>query len=156
METKNSGLRSPQTERGAETSFEKLLESMIESSQHPQPAPAKRQDGFRRKFHWLLAPLLLSKSAAHMELPQQRRRLAKLPLFLSLVFLGGVLLGTIFGYYWGKIKGFSPPFEIIEREGEIIEPLYVPGREESLDPLHLAALKNFPRFHYAVAEKISL
>lgn len=128
-----------------EESLEKLLEEIIGSVQTtPSPVPSLSEDK--------ISPILFEKEKS------KRSKFPLLPLFLSIVFLGGVFLGTIFGFYWGKTQRVDSPaisFEELDAKitgllnqiqeiydkitpitppGEVIEPLEPPQGVEQLAP----------------------
>lgn len=126
-----------------------LLQEIIAASSLLSPDTTshhKRDSGF-----------LYEKSAA----PRRLKR-PFLPLSCSIALLGGIFLGTMFGFYWGKIERETPPppyFIVIEEQlrhlaqkidelyasslsplstpTEIIEPLELPDLLERLSPKKL-------------------
>jgi hypothetical protein len=82
-----------QKEKGE--SLEKLLEDIMGSATAEGPPFAADGKDKNRPHH-----------SEDEKLKRQKSPLV--PLLLSIVFLGGCFLGTIFGFYWGSTKRVSP------------------------------------------------
>lgn len=137
-------------EQEKEDPLEKLVEEIMGSvNTVPPPLPASEAPDpslLESHYEQLLAGPTKPK----------RFKFPLLPLFISIAFLGGILLGTPFGFYWGKTQKIDPfPFEEIEAKisllakqvqeiydkvtptsppDEIIEPIEPLPESESLAP----------------------
>jgi hypothetical protein len=117
----------PQKEK--EGSLEKLLEEIMVSA-HPPSLSA-----------------LEEKSTLPLNEKTRRLKFPLLPLLLSIAFLGGTFLGTVFGFYWGTTqRGESQAFSMEEIDSKIdliakqIQEIYdkitpTTSSEEIIEPL---------------------
>ena len=145
LEAAERGANTPQ-QTTKDLSLEKILEELMEGVK-PNSSQTAYEDP--------IPPLLLEKG-----LPL-RKKIPLLPLWLTSAFLGGIFLGSLFGFQWGKTQKVEPEIhttEFVEIEAklnllleemqklraippappeslqEIIEPFESPSLMELLDP----------------------
>src|SRR6185436_4321146 len=74
-----------------EDRLEKLVDEIMGSTHTASPV-------FQAESTLVSSPLIAT------PLKPRRSHFPLLPLFVSMAFLGGILLGTGFGFYWGKTQ----------------------------------------------------